>query len=159
MMASVPLDEPTHGDRGARLPGDTPGYSFTVPGRPCAKQSLRFTRTGHRYQPIDVLAYCDKIAFYATQASNGCGLLRGPLSISIIAHFAVAPSWSKKRQLAAQWHAQRPDGDNLLKAVLDGLKTVVFHDDAQVSRITLEKRWTRDTERLEVVISRLGGAP
>jgi hypothetical protein len=56
--------------------------NFTVPGKPCAKQSVRFTKTGRRYQPIDVLAYHNKISFYAQQPSNG-GLMEGPLEISI----------------------------------------------------------------------------
>jgi Holliday junction resolvase RusA-like endonuclease len=126
-----------------------------VPGKPCAQQSVRFTRSGHRYQPAAVLAYHDKIGFYAQQARNGCGLMEGPLEVSIAAYFVVARSWSKKRQLAAQWHTQRPDVDNLVKSILDGLKGILFRDDAQVARIVLEKRWTHGPEHLEVVVAEL----
>jgi Holliday junction resolvase RusA-like endonuclease len=126
--------------------------NFVVFGRPCAVQSVRFTRAGHKYQPAVVLNYRSKIQWYAQQARNGNGLMEGPLEVTITAYFMVARSWSKKRQLAAQWHTQRPDCDNLIKAVLDGLKGVLFQDDAQVSRIVLEKYWTRGVERLEVAI-------
>jgi Holliday junction resolvase RusA-like endonuclease len=132
-------------------PLTTTRISFVVPGRPCGKQSMRFTKSGRSYQPADVLAYKDKISFYAQQASNG-GLMEGPLEINVVARFMIPRSWSKKRQLAAQWHSQKPDVDNLLKALLDGLKQVVIRDDAQVCRIELEKVWTRDAERLEMSI-------
>jgi Holliday junction resolvase RusA-like endonuclease len=41
------------------------------------------------------------------------------------------------------------DLDNVAKAVLDGIKGAVFHDDAQVMRLVVEKRWA-DTERVLV---------
>jgi Holliday junction resolvase RusA-like endonuclease len=122
--------------------------NFIVPGKPCAKQSVRFTKSGRSYQPADVLAYHDRITFYAQQASNG-GLMEGPLEISIVAYFIIPRSWPKKKQLAAAWHAQRPDADNLIKACLDGLKDIIFRDDAQVARLLIEKRWTSDTGALE----------
>ena len=48
-------------------------------------------------------------------------------------------SWSKKRrkEMANQVHQQKPDLDNLCKALMDALSK----DDAHVYRIEAEKRW------------------
>jgi crossover junction endodeoxyribonuclease RusA len=35
------------------------------------------------------------------------------------------------------------DLDNVAKAVLDGIKGYVFHDDAQVMKLVVEKRWAQ----------------
>jgi crossover junction endodeoxyribonuclease RusA len=44
------------------------------------------------------------------------------------------------------------DLDNVAKAVLDGIKGYVFHDDAQVMRLVVEKRWA-ERERVLVVVT------
>jgi crossover junction endodeoxyribonuclease RusA len=43
------------------------------------------------------------------------------------------------------------DLDNVAKAVLDGIKGHVFHDDAQVMRLVVEKHWA-ETERVIVTV-------
>ena len=52
-------------------------------------------------------------------------------------------SWSRKRQqtMREQWHTQKPDADNIAKAILDALKDH-WKDDAQVARLSIDKRWT-----------------
>lgn len=42
------------------------------------------------------------------------------------------------------------DLDNVAKAVLDGIKGAVFFDDAQVMKLTVEKRWA-ESERVHVL--------
>ena len=52
----------------------------------------------------------------------------------------MPPSWSKKKREAmnGQPHQQKPDIDNMLKALLDA----VYHDDSVVWHLAgLEKRW------------------
>lgn len=127
--------------------------TFEVPGRPCAKQSVRFTKAGRRYQPADVLAYHDKIGWYARQAY--AGMLDGPVAISIVARFLTPRSWSKKRRANPGCYAQRPDVDNLVKAALDGLKGVLIRDDAQVCILCITKLWSDDVEGLTIQIEPL----
>jgi Holliday junction resolvase RusA-like endonuclease len=52
-------------------------------------------------------------------------------------------SWSYKKQAAMReaWHTQKPDVDNVAKAILDALKNR-WRDDTQVARLTVDKRWT-----------------
>ncbi len=47
------------------------------------------------------------------------------------------------------------DLDNVAKAVLDGIKGHVFHDDAQVMRLVVEKHWA-ETEQVLVRVWLMG---
>jgi len=49
-------------------------------------------------------------------------------------------------------HAQKPDRDNLDKAVLDSLKGIVWIDDCQASSGLIEKWWAAKDESAHVVI-------
>ena len=69
----------------------------------------------------------------------------GPLRLEIIATFPMPASWSKKRRAQGAegtlWHTSRPDGDNILKAVGDGLNGVVWRDDACLASCEIGKRY------------------
>lgn len=47
------------------------------------------------------------------------------------------------------------DLDNVAKAVLDGIKGHVFHDDSQVMRLLVEKRWAESEAVLVRVLVRV----
>jgi Holliday junction resolvase RusA-like endonuclease len=49
-------------------------------------------------------------------------------------------------------HAQKPDRDNLDKAVLDALKGLAWIDDCQASAGFIEKWWTAKDEAAHVVV-------
>ena len=72
--------------------------------------------------------------------------LRTPVEIEIRAWFRMPPSWSKKKKAALRLtgHAQKPDWDNVGKAVSDALTGVCYEDDAQVAGKVV-KRWAPDT--------------
>lgn len=71
------------------------------------------------------------------------------LSLSWLAVFDPPPSWSTKRREAAlgTLHRQKPDRDNIDKAVLDAL----FEDDCAIASGTIEKRWGTPA-RIEITI-------
>jgi Holliday junction resolvase RusA-like endonuclease len=50
------------------------------------------------------------------------------------------------------------DLDNLAKALLDAIKGYVFHDDAQVARLLVERR-AGERERISIQVRRLGDGP
>jgi crossover junction endodeoxyribonuclease RusA len=58
-----------------------------------------------------------------------------PVEISLIFHFRRPETASKKRKRVVV----KPDLDKLLRATLDALTGVVFHDDAQVVKVIAEK--------------------
>ena len=67
----------------------------------------------------------------------------------IVFHVEMAPSWSKKKKLdhVGQLHRNKPDIDNMLKALLDS----VYEDDAGVAALTVVKKWCYQGEgRIEI---------
>lgn len=116
--------------------------AFTVPGLPVAKGRARvgmIAGKARMFTPAKTVAYEGMIAFAAQEAMDGEPLMEGPLSVDVTAVFPIPASWSKKRVAAAVWHTGRPDGDNLLKAVGDGLNGIVWKDDSQVAIATIKK--------------------
>jgi Holliday junction resolvase RusA-like endonuclease len=83
--------------------------------------------------------------------------LEGPVKLEIIATFAPPPSWSKRKasEHLHRAHVQRPDLDNLLKAVSDGLNRIAFADDGQIAEIAARKVWGL-TEQTVVHVETVG---
>jgi hypothetical protein len=68
----------------------------------------------------------------------------GEFSVEIIMEYVGEPPWL--------------DLDNLAKAILDAIKGYVFHDDAQVARLLVERR-PGERERILISVRRIGGLP
>lgn len=116
--------------------------AFTVPGAPIAKGRPRISTRGgtvRAFTPAKTVAYEGLIAMAAQSAMDGAAPYLGPVSVSVTATFPIPESWSAKKKAAALWHTGRPDGDNLLKAVGDGLNGVVWKDDSQVASARIIK--------------------
>lgn len=62
-----------------------------------------------------------------------------PLRVSIRAFFALPNSWSKKKkaELIAMPHRQKPDGDNVMKALVD----CYWKNDERIASWSIEKFW------------------
>jgi Holliday junction resolvase RusA-like endonuclease len=121
---------------------------FTVPGQPQGKGRARFARRGafvRAYTSEKTVAYEGLIALAGEKAMAGREHLTGPVELTIQAVFQMPKSWSQKRRNAAllnpDWHTGKPDGDNVLKAVGDGLNGIVWRDDAQVARCSISKAY------------------
>lgn len=115
--------------------------TFTIPGKPFAKQRPRATRQGRVYTPKETVSFERTVGQIALQ--HFPQPLTGPVKITVWATFQPAKSWSKKKtaEHLNRPHTQRPDGDNLIKAILDGLNRIAFEDDAQVYEQTVRKIW------------------
>lgn len=131
--------------------------SFTVPGLPQGKGRARFGN-GRTYTPAKTVAYEGLIALAGQQAMAGRDLIDGPVYMVVNAYFPMPKSWSKsRRQQAAariEWHTAKPDGDNILKAVSDGLNGVAFKDDSQVAFSKVTKQYA-ELPRVEVMLEKL----
>ena len=137
--------------------------TFTVPGQPVAKARPRATTIGgaaRLYTPGKTRDYERSVQLAATLAMRG-GPIGCAVAVSLDIRLPVPASWSKTRcadALAGRVFAtSKPDADNFAKAVLDGCNGVVFLDDAQVVRLTAQKRYA-ETPGVDVLVTILGGA-
>ena len=132
--------------------------SFTVPGKPIAKGRPRMTtRGGHAraYTPAKTVAYEGLIAMAGQDAMDGREPIAGPVYLVVTATFEIPKSWPAKKRATAQWHTSKPDGDNILKAVGDGLNGVAWSDDSQVVQARISKTYGA-TPGLHVIVEEIG---
>lgn len=76
-----------------------------------------------------------------------------PVSVTILTYFPRPKSHYRKVGLSAtapKKHTQKPDAENVAKAVLDALTGVCWRDDAQVCSLTVSKVWT-DKEPMTLI--------
>jgi Holliday junction resolvase RusA-like endonuclease len=122
--------------------------TFTIPGQPVAKGRPRsFVRGGHvaHYTPDKTARYENLVKLAGQQAMNGRPPMEGPVSLTVHAYFAIPASWSRKKQAAAYGGSitptSRPDLDNVVKSIKDGLNGVAWRDDSQVVTLAAIKRY------------------
>jgi Holliday junction resolvase RusA-like endonuclease len=131
---------------------------FTVPGEPVAKGRARaFVRGGRvaHYTPAKTERYEARVAIFAKQAMAGRTPLAGAVALHVVAHFGIPASWPKKLRQAAldgrEHVTKKPDLDNIVKAIEDGMTGVCWIDDAQVVEISARKCYGAEP-RVEVEV-------
>lgn len=137
----------SHGSRAATPPAAIPpaagGFSiaFSITGKPFAKQRPRATRQGRVYTPGETVAFERQVGIIARP--HFPAPITGPVRLTVIATFAPAASLSARKRdaMIGQPHTQRPDTDNLVKGVSDGLNRIAWADDGQVAEIVARKQW------------------
>ena len=115
-------------------------------GQPCGMPRMRTRRT-----KFGVLHYVPPKA-PGTLFRNAIRLkaadqkkLIGPVELRIECLFAMPTSWSKAKKAKhfGKPHTQKPDADNVAKAVMDGLTAAgVWPDDAVVWCLEIRKIWS-----------------
>ena len=116
---------------------------FKVYGEPVAKGRPRFTRQGRAYTPKKTHDYESEVAMMAKAAMGSSEPLETPIAVYVYVTFPVPQSYSKKRTEAclngSEKHTKRPDLDNCVKAITDGMNGIVYHDDSQITSIHATK--------------------
>ena len=131
--------------------------TFTIPGKPFAKQRHRVGSFGGRARAFNTK---DNARFEDVVRTIAAPLfpapIEGPVQLVVTAIFAPPASWSKRKraELIGGYHTSRPDADNIAKAVKDGLNRIAWGDDAQVADVLVKKRWG-ETEGTLVEVSAL----
>lgn len=117
---------------------------FFVPGKVQGKARPRFSsKSGTVYTPGKTKSYERQIA-EAYEAQRG-PCFEGAVMVVIEAVFSIPKSWTraKKAEAAAGKLAPgKPDIDNILKVVLDGLNGIAYKDDKQVTMTQCKKIYT-----------------
>lgn len=139
--------------------------SFFVPTEPVGKGRPRVSTIGghaRMFTPKKTANYETLISMAAQQAMQGRELIAGPVLMELAIRVSVAASWSKKKTAEALqglvMPTKKPDADNILKAICDGINGIVFKDDVQVVNVSLSKRFS-ETPGVTVRVVPLEGKP
>ena len=131
---------------------------FTVYGTPTPKGRPRFSTRGKfpvAYTPEKTKAYEFEVGMMALAAMGGTKPLEGALEAFIYVTYAVPASYSKKRLEAClsglEKHTKKPDLDNVVKSVIDGMDKIVFDNDSQITSIHATKVYG-EVEKVEVMV-------
>lgn len=121
---------------------------FFVPGKVQGKARPRFSsRSGTVYTPGRTKSYERQIAEAYAAQDGPC--FEGAVMVVIEAVFPIPKSWPRAKKaeaMAGKLPPGKPDIDNILKVVLDGLNGIAYEDDKQVV-ITQCKKVYADTTR------------
>jgi len=133
-------------------------HTWYIPGPIVAKARPRVTSRGGKpraYTP-------KKSADFEKVVADSCPLetpIEGAIDLRVNMYLLVPQSWSKtKTTEAAMGHIKptsRPDIDNYLKAIMDGLNGVAYLDDSQIVRVSMTKEYARREAGAFVVLVEL----
>lgn len=129
---------------------------FTIPGVPIPQSRPRFTRQGHAYESAKSKGYKRLVATAAKAAMGAQEPLQGALWLAVTFYMPIPKSLSKKKreELAGVYVVKRPDTDNLVKSVADGMIGIVYGDDAQIALITAQKIYGEEP-KVDIRVSEL----
>lgn len=130
--------------------------SFEVLGAVVPKGRPRFTRFGSVYTPkktTDYEKHVHRQAEKALSETQSPGLISSPVKVFITVYMPIPQSWSskKKREAVGVAHSKKPDLDNLVKSVMDGMNKALFTDDSLVCDIRANKLYG-ETPRVVVTV-------
>lgn len=115
-------------------------YEFTIEGVPIAKGRPRVCKN-HTYTPQRTKDYESLVEWSWCMKYGNLKPSDKPIKAYIKFYMPIPKSYSKKKiaALIGKPHTKKPDGDNLVKAILDSLNGLAFDDDSQVYMHTAEK--------------------
>jgi Holliday junction resolvase RusA-like endonuclease len=123
--------------------------TFTVPGQPQGKGRAKIVKIGgfsRMATPAKTVAYEGLVAHAAQQAMRGAPPIETACACNVFIDCQVPASWSQKKQrmaLAGEvLPTTKPDIDNVVKAVFDGLNGVLWRDDVLVVDVRIRKRYS-----------------
>lgn len=134
---------------------------FNVPGPPQGKARARTVRYGNgrigSYTPDKTVIYENLIKVSYLEQTQKIYNNREALAVKITACFEPPKSTSKKRK--AQMLSgdirptKKPDIDNIVKCILDGLNSVAYRDDTQVVSVQAVKKYAEKAEvQVEITV-------
>jgi len=121
-------------------------HTWYIPGPIVAKARPRVTVRGNKpraYTP-------KKSADFEKVVAGSCPLdspVEGAVDLRVNMYLGIPKSWSKQKTADAAAGQikpiSRPDLDNYLKSIMDGLNGVAYLDDSQIVRLSITKEYAR----------------
>lgn len=129
---------------------------FIIEGKPQGKQRPRHTRRGVTYTPDETRNYEKMVALKYKQAKGE--LLGGTIKLILEIYYPIPASETKGNKILMASNIKRPDKkpdiDNVIKIIMDGLNGVAYHDDKQIISIVANKYYSNEP-RVEVSVYEL----
>ncbi len=125
--------------------------TFEIIGKPKPKERPRFSKKGFCFTPKNTAMFENLVKHEAYEAMKKQNLNRfeTQVEVSIIAYFETTKSMfstKKQREIIPELiragklrPSKKPDIDNIVKAIMDGLNGVAYKDDALVVKIMAQK--------------------
>ena len=128
-------------------------FLFIIPGPPKGKARPRVVH-GHAYTPESTVQYEKQVQQAWREAAGDWKAENDqPLALYISMFYPIPKSHTKKKQEFERRNwilpTKKPDIDNVLKIIMDGLNGIAYTDDKQVVEVTMRKRFST-TPRVEV---------
>ena len=126
-------------------------------GIPLAKQRHRASVVKGKTHIYDTQTkVMNALKFFFAQQMRDEGFLKlseGPVKVNLTAYMPKPRSWSHRRLKEAEDKpvTTKPDCDNIFKIYSDILNGIAYKDDAQISKLLVEKLYS-DNPRVEIVI-------
>lgn len=121
-------------------------YNIEINARPIPKARPRLSKFAV-YTPKKTTDY-EKLIAYEWKRRYKDLILKGAVKLDLLFCFKKAKSCKK------DYHTQRPDIDNLEKAILDGLNKTAFVDDCQVVEMKSQKVFS-DVDKIVITVTEL----
>ena len=136
---------------------------FEILGDPMGKGRPKFRSVGkyvQTYTPKETMSYESKVIFSYKTSKNPIYFETKELEVDIIAYFKLQKSHYGKKGINKSGiekltgivnPTSKPDCDNIAKIVLDALNGIAYHDDSQITKLNVLKRYS-ETPRVWVRI-------
>lgn len=121
-------------------------YNIEINARPIPKARPRLSKFAV-YTPKKTADY-EKLIAYEWKRRYKNLILKNAVKLDLLFCFKKAKSCKK------DYHTQRPDLDNLEKAILDGLNKTAFVDDCQVVEMKSQKVFS-DVDKIVITVTEL----
>nr|DAK67166.1 MAG TPA: Endodeoxyribonuclease RusA [Caudoviricetes sp.] len=121
-------------------------YNLEINTRPIPKQRPRLSKFAV-YTPKKTADY-EKLIAYEWKRRYKDLILKNAVKLDLLFCFKKAKSCKK------DYHTQRPDIDNLEKAILDGLNKTAFVDDCQVVEMKSQKVFS-DVDKIVITVTEM----
>lgn len=121
-------------------------YNLEINVRPIPKARPRLSKFAV-YTPEKTTDYENLIAYEWKKRYKDL-ILKNAVKLDLLFCFKKAKSCKK------DYHTQRPDIDNLEKAILDGLNKIAFEDDCQVVEMKSQKVFS-DVDKIVITVTEI----